>query len=105
LKEIVMKYSFIAAILVAFALTACGDPKPGQYPPGLMDEREGMDELDATLQEQAEEEKTVMETIEEAVEDAIEAVEEAFDDDEAEDDDAEDDGEAEDDEADEEEEE
>jgi len=78
-----MKYSFIAAILIAFALSACGDPKPGQYPPGFMDEREGMDELDAALQEQAEaaeEEETVMETVEEAVEDAVDAVEEVVED-------------------------
>lgn len=97
-----MKYSLIAAVLVAFALSACGEPKPGQYPPGFMDEREGMDELHAAPEETAEQEKTVMDTIEEAVEEAIEAVEEtveeaieaveeAFDDDEAEDDDADDD--------------
>ena len=79
-----MKHSLIAAVLVAFALSACGEPKPGQYPPGFMDEREGMDELDAALQEKAEQENTVMETIEETVEEAIEAVEETFDDDESE---------------------
>lgn len=30
-----MKYLLITAILAAFMLTACGDPKPAQYPPSL----------------------------------------------------------------------
>ncbi len=78
-----MKYSLIGAILVAFTLTACGDPKPGQYPPGFMDEREGMDELDATLSEATEaveQEESVLDTIEDAIEDAIDAVEDAVED-------------------------
>ncbi|MDP1557454.1 MAG: hypothetical protein Q8K59_08450 [Nitrosomonas sp.] len=28
-----MKYLFVAAIFAALTLSACGDPKPGQYPP------------------------------------------------------------------------
>ncbi len=29
-----MKYSFfVAAVLVSLFLVACGEPKPGQYPP------------------------------------------------------------------------
>ena len=38
-----MKLSLIlAALLVASSLTACMDPKPGQYPPSLMMERDSM---------------------------------------------------------------
>lgn len=38
-----MKLSLIlAALLLASSLTACMDPKPGQYPPSLMMERESM---------------------------------------------------------------
>ncbi|MFO7579910.1 hypothetical protein [Nitrosomonas halophila] len=38
-----MKLSlFLAALLVASSLTACMDPKPGQYPPSLMMERDSM---------------------------------------------------------------
>ena len=116
LTEIVMKYTHIvAASLLALFLVGCssdpGDGKPGQYPPSqnVLESREGMDELNTAL-DTAEQEKTVLDTIEEAVEDAIEAVEETiedaieaveetFDGDEAEDEDA-DDNEAEDDDAD-----
>ncbi len=36
-----MKYSFIAAVLIALMLTACkGEGKPGQYPPSLYKERD-----------------------------------------------------------------
>ncbi len=108
-----MKYTHIvAAALLALFLVGCssdpGDGKPGQYPPSqnVLEDREGMSELNAALEETAEQEKTVMDTIEEAVEEAIEAVdetveeaieavEEAFDDDEAEDDDDEAEAEAE----------
>jgi len=50
-----MKYSFIAVALVALMLTACkGEGKPGQYPPSLYKEREGLlsdSELEKTKQE------------------------------------------------------
>lgn len=39
-----MKYSLFATALIALflvGLVGCGDPKPGQYPPGFMDERDG----------------------------------------------------------------
>lgn len=36
-----MKYLFLIVIPVAFLLTAC-DEKPGQYPPSLYKEREGL---------------------------------------------------------------
>lgn len=32
-----MKYSLFVVALIALTLTACGEPKPGQYPPSLMD--------------------------------------------------------------------
>lgn len=32
----------LAALLAASSLTACMDPKPGQYPPSMMMERESM---------------------------------------------------------------
>jgi len=35
-----MKYSIILAALLAAFLTGCGEPKPGQYPPSFMDERD-----------------------------------------------------------------
>jgi predicted small lipoprotein YifL len=38
-----MKISLIlAALLLASSLTGCMDPKPGQYPPSLMMDRETM---------------------------------------------------------------
>ncbi len=38
-----MKYMlFTLIVVVALALTSCSDPKPGQYPPSLYKEREGM---------------------------------------------------------------
>ncbi len=37
-----MKYSYIAAVLIALMLIACkGEGKPGQYPPSLYKERDG----------------------------------------------------------------
>ena len=39
-----MKYSLFATALIALflvGLVGCGDPKPGQYPPSFMDERDG----------------------------------------------------------------
>lgn len=37
-----MKFALLAAMLMALTLTACGDPKPAQYPPSIMMERESM---------------------------------------------------------------
>ena len=39
-----MKFALFLAMLMALTvtLTACGDPKPGQYPPSIMMERESM---------------------------------------------------------------
>lgn len=45
-----MKYPIFALALVMLMLTACGEPKPGQKPPSLYKEREGLlsdSELDA----------------------------------------------------------
>ncbi len=36
-----MKYSLLIAALLTLFLIGCGDPKPGQYPPSFMDDREG----------------------------------------------------------------
>lgn len=35
-----MKYSLLIAALLASFLVGCGEPKPGQYPPSFMDQRE-----------------------------------------------------------------
>ncbi|SDI16964.1 MULTISPECIES: hypothetical protein [unclassified Nitrosomonas] len=44
-----MKSAFLVAILTALTLTACGDPKPAQYPPSASMERESMpDKADET---------------------------------------------------------
>ncbi len=52
-----MKYSLIAVVLITVMLTACkGEGKPGQYPPSLYKEREGMltdTELDKNQKESA----------------------------------------------------
>lgn len=52
-----MKYSLIAVVLIAIMLTACkGEGKPGQYPPSLYKEREGVltdAELEKNKQESA----------------------------------------------------
>ncbi len=48
-----MKLSLVlaAALAVATALTACGDPKPAQYPPSMSMERDSMpDNVDKTEQ-------------------------------------------------------
>jgi len=48
-----MKFSLVlaAALAVATALTACGDPKPAQYPPSMSMERDSMpDNVDKTEQ-------------------------------------------------------
>lgn len=36
-----MKYSLLIAVILVSFLVGCGEPKPGQYPPSFMDEREG----------------------------------------------------------------
>jgi predicted small lipoprotein YifL len=43
-----MKFSLFAALLLALTLTACGDPKPAQYPPSMMMERETMPDDEGT---------------------------------------------------------
>ncbi|MEQ1779545.1 MAG: hypothetical protein ABL863_13475 [Nitrosomonas sp.] len=52
-----MKYSLFAVVLITLMLTACkGEGKPGQYPPSLYKEREGMltdGELEKNQQESA----------------------------------------------------
>ena len=52
-----MKYSILAAALLAIMLTGCkGEGKPGQYPPSLYKEREGQlsdSELEKNKQEAA----------------------------------------------------
>lgn len=40
-----MKYSLFVVALIALTLAACGEPKPGQYPPSLMD-REMLSDAD-----------------------------------------------------------
>lgn len=35
-----MKYSIIVAAFLAAFLAGCSEPKPGQYPPSFMDERD-----------------------------------------------------------------
>jgi predicted small lipoprotein YifL len=37
-----MRYLLITAVLAAFTLTACGDPKPAQYPPSLYKDHENL---------------------------------------------------------------
>ena len=37
-----MKYSLFAVVLIALTLAACGEPKLGNKPPSLYQEREGM---------------------------------------------------------------
>jgi predicted small lipoprotein YifL len=54
-----MKYSLFVVALIVLTLTACGDPKPAQYPPSLYDQREGMltdSELEAAQKEGAKKE-------------------------------------------------
>lgn len=41
-----MKSALLIAVLMALTLTACGDPKPAQYPPSAMMERESMPDND-----------------------------------------------------------
>jgi phosphopantothenoylcysteine synthetase/decarboxylase len=37
-----MRYLLITAVLAAFLLSACGDPKPAQYPPSLYKDHENL---------------------------------------------------------------
>jgi hypothetical protein len=39
-----MKLSLLIAAILALFLVGCGDPKPGQYPPGFMDDRDSSPE-------------------------------------------------------------
>ncbi|SET60090.1 hypothetical protein SAMN05216326_1422 [Nitrosomonas marina] len=51
-----MKYSLFSGVLIAMFLVACNE-KPGQYPPSLYKEREGMlsdEELESSKQKAAE---------------------------------------------------
>ena len=49
-----MKYTLFSVVLIALTLTACGEPKPGQYPPGFMDRELLSDaDLEKTKQEAA----------------------------------------------------
>jgi hypothetical protein len=52
-----MKYSLFVVALIALTLTACGDPKPGQYPPSFMDRDMLSDaDLEAVQKESAKQE-------------------------------------------------
>ena len=42
-----MKYSLLIAALLTLFLVGCGEPKPGQYPPSFMDERESAPSKDS----------------------------------------------------------
>ncbi|MBP6057174.1 MAG: hypothetical protein KA524_01905 [Nitrosomonas sp.] len=52
-----MKYSLFAVVLITLMLTGCkGEGKPGQYPPSLYKERDGLlsdSELEKNKQESA----------------------------------------------------
>ncbi|SEN46224.1 hypothetical protein [Nitrosomonas marina] len=55
-----MKYSLFSGVLIAIFLVACNE-KPGQYPPSLYKEREGMlsnEGLESSKQKTAEEKKS-----------------------------------------------
>ena len=77
-----MRNLLITAVLLAFtfALTACGDPKPAQYPPSLYKDYEDPltdEELERVKQEAAEAAEAAEESAEEATEEADEAAEDA----------------------------
>ena len=71
----------ITAILAAFTLTACGDPKPAQYPPSLYKDFEDplTDEELAKVKEESAE-KQVAEKVEDAAEEVEDAAEEVKED-------------------------
>ena len=55
-----MKYLLITAALAVFILSACGDPKPAQYPPSLYKDHENLltdEELTEVQRKSAEEVK------------------------------------------------
>lgn len=77
-----MRNLLITAVLLAFTftLTACGDPKPAQYPPSLYKDFEDPltdEELERVKQEAAEAAEAAEESAEEATEEADEAAEDA----------------------------
>ncbi len=37
-----MKYALLIAAFLTSFLVGCGEPKPGQYPPSFMDDREAI---------------------------------------------------------------
>ncbi len=41
-----MKYSLFVSIFLALYLSACGDPKPGQYPPSqnILEDRDSVNQ-------------------------------------------------------------
>ncbi|MEK6735482.1 MAG: hypothetical protein AABY47_02840 [Pseudomonadota bacterium] len=54
-----MKYPLLTAVIITLTLASCGDPKPGQRPPSLYENREGMltDSDIATAKKQSTEKK------------------------------------------------
>lgn len=77
-----MRSLFITAFLIAFTftLTACGDPKPAQYPPSLYKDFEDPltdEELNRVKQKAADSAEAAEETAEDAAVEAEEAAEEA----------------------------
>ena len=81
IKETKMKNLLIATVLMAFTftLTACGDPKPAQYPPSLYKDFENLlsDEELAEAQKETAEAVEAADDAEEAIEEAEEEIEEA----------------------------
>lgn len=78
IKETKMRNLLIATVLMAFTftLTACGDPKPAQYPPSLYKDFENL-LTDEELAEAQKETAEAVEAADEAEDDAEEAIEEA----------------------------
>ncbi len=65
-----MKYLLITAVLAAFTLTACGDPKPAQYPPSLYKDFEDplTDEALAEVKKKGAEKRAAEESADEEME-------------------------------------
>lgn len=62
-----MKLALLSSIVIALLLTACSDPKPGQYPPSLYKEREGLlSDSDLAKSQQQENNKQAAELAEES---------------------------------------
>ena len=76
IKENKMRYLLITTVLAAFLMTACGDPKPAQYPPSLYKDFEDplTDEDLAEVQKKGAEKRAAAEEAAEEVEEAIEDV-------------------------------